>query len=158
MAENLSNYLKALLTLDDMTLGMPIRQEGCQTVQHFAYRCCRSRDSQGRPYGPTNATILRFVLKSLANNESKHFYRRLQDNESNTFSFIFNATFDEIRLLKDYDDAMVVTGYVVEVQEVFGADMPEVEDKEQMYMCVDILVESIEYIGKMANKLLHTNQ
>ena len=91
MAENLSNYLKALLTLDDMTLGMPIRQEGCQTVQHFAYRCYRSRDSQGRPYGPTNATILRFVLKSLANNESKHFYRRLQDNESNTFSFIFNA-------------------------------------------------------------------
>ena len=52
---------------------------------------------------------------------------------------------------------MVVTGYVVEVQEVFGADIPEVEDKEQMYMCVDILVESIEYIGKMANKVLHVN-
>ena len=61
-------------------------------------------------------------------------------------------------MLKEYDDGMVVNGYVIEVQEVFGSDIPEVEDKEQMYMCIDIMVESIEYIGKMANKLLHTNQ
>ncbi|MGM9760184.1 MAG: hypothetical protein ACI30I_08745 [Parabacteroides sp.] len=158
MAENLSNYLKALVTLEDLTLGLPIRQKGCQTVQHFSYRCGRSRNSQGKPYGPTTASILHFTLKSLSNNESKHFYRRLQDNETHTFSFLFNATFDGLQLLSDYDDAMVVTGYVIDIEEFFGTQMEEIEDKEQMYMRVDLLVESIEYVGKMSNRTLYTNQ
>lgn len=154
MADYISNQLKTVLYLEDITMGIPMRQVNGFTVQHFDYNCFRTRDGVGSPYGPTNASLMRITVKTLLSDGYKELYNRLKSTELYAFSVVFNATYDEFRVLKDYADAMVVNGYIVEIEEVFDTMSGK---QEGMMLNLKILLHSLEYLGKRVNRRLLVN-
>ena len=92
---------------------------------HFSYKCQRSRNDAGFPYGETTPTELLFTIRLGAPDDGKVFYQQMQRNELFDHTFIFNASFDQTDRLKTYDDAMIVRGYVVDVKEDYDATITE---------------------------------
>ena len=154
MAEYLSNQLKAVLLLEDITEGIRMRQDAGFTVQHFDYNCFRTRDKSGRPYGPSNASLMQITLKTLSADGYKELYQRLNNVELYPFSVVFNATYDEYRVLENYVDAMVVSGYIVEIEELFDSASCK---KEGMTLSMKILLHSLDYLGKRMDRKLVVN-
>ena len=83
----------------------------------------------------------------------------MAENDPAPFSIVFNATFnrDEERgnVLSDYDNALVVTGTVLTINEIYG-DTPSTagdsidegaSPNELMMTNVEVLLQSIQYIG-----------
>ena len=104
------------------------------------------------PYGPTQTTVLKFLIKSLPDGYLKEVYKRLDENTDSSFSIVFNATFrmDENgeNTLSDYDSALIITGFVVSVDESYG-EGPQTSDATTDLMMTDVgfLTKSITYIG-----------
>lgn len=154
MAEYISNQLKAVLFLEDITEGIPMRQEAGLTIQHFDYNCFRTRDKVGKPYGPSNASLMQITVKTLSADGYKELYQRLNSLEQYPFSVIFNATYDEFKILQDYADAMLVNGYIVEIDELFDSANSK---KEGMTLNMKLLLHSLDYLGKRVNRKLVVN-
>lgn len=151
----LSSHYKALIVADDVTMSAAaITRDSFLTVQHFDYKCERSRDETGVPFGSTLSVILNLSVKSASADCGKVFYERLQQNSRCPFSFLFDATFDENSKLKDYDAGMVVYGYVVDIDETHKSSSPD-DGLLRQSICVSILVSSITYLGVDSNKSLH---
>lgn len=154
MADYLSNQLKAALFLEDILEGIPLRQENGFTVQHFDYNCFRTREKAGKPYGPSNASLMHITVKTLSADGYKELYRRLNSTERYAFTLVFNASYDEFKILQDYADAMVVNGYIVEIEELFDTASKK---KEGMMLSMKILLHSLDYLGKRVNRILMVN-
>lgn len=156
--QNISNNQKASLYFDDIRETKVKREQGF-TLQQFHYECARKRNDRGMPYGPTQTTTLQLQIKSLPDGYLKEIYKRLDEHTESCFSIVFNATFrtDEgENTLSDYDSGLVVTGYVISIDEVFGASHPETspffsEEEEEnanlMMTGIRLLTKSITYIG-----------
>jgi hypothetical protein len=154
MADYLSNQLKAVLFLGDITEGIPMRQQEGLTVQHFDFNCFRPRNNIGVPYGPSNASLMQITLKTVSADGYKELYDRLQSDELYHFSVVFNASFDEFKLLKEYGDAMMVVGYIVEIEEEFDTvDKP----KQGMMLSMKILLHTLSMVGKNQTKTIVVN-
>ena len=146
--QNISNNQKASLYFDDIRETKVKREQGF-TLQQFHYECARKRNDRGMPYGPTQTTTLQLQIKSLP----------LDEHTESCFSIVFNATFrtDEgENTLSDYDSGLIVTGYIISVDEVFGASHPETspffseegeENVNLMMTGIRLLTKSITYIG-----------
>lgn len=146
---NYSDHLKAVLypyNLQDVEENLEKRL--CQTIQHFSYKCQRSRNDAGIPYGNTAPTELQFTVKLETPDDSKVFYQRMQSNELYDYTFLFNATFDQRDRLKSYDDAMIVRGFVVDVKEDYDATVNEDGSVQQILIQVTLLLSSITYVSK----------
>jgi hypothetical protein len=144
-----SNQLKALLVVEDITeQGVNVWQDNCFTVQHFSYDCHRRRNDAGEPYGPTVPAYLDFTVKVASDNNGKVFFERMQQDETFPYSFLFNASFNSMRRLSECQDAMVVTGYIVEVEESYGEVSTEEGVEEQMLIHARLLVSNIAYLGQ----------
>lgn len=146
---NYSDHLKAVLypyNLQDVEENLEKRL--CQTIQHFSYKCQRSRNDAGIPYGNTTPTELQFTVKLETPDDSKVFYQRMQSNELYDYTFLFNATFDQRDRLKSYDDAMIVRGFVVDVKEDYDATVNEDGSVQQILIQVTLLLSSITYVSK----------
>ena len=146
MAELMSNLLRAVMLTEDITTGVaaPSRSQ-CYTIQHFNYKCARNRDGHGMPFGFTTSVIMRSTVKVGAGKTGKTFLERLKQDSRYPFTFIFNPTFDAERKISDYEGAMVVYGYVVDVEQTHG---------EASALSFNILVSSITYLGADSNKTL----
>lgn len=146
---NYSDHLKAVLypyNLQDVVENLEKRL--CQTIQHFSYKCQRSRNDAGIPYGNTTPTELQFIVKLETPDDSRVFYQRMQQNELFDYTFLFNATFDQRDRLKSYDDAMIVRGFVVDVKEDYDATVNEDGSVQQILIQVTLLLSSITYVSK----------
>lgn len=149
---NYSDHLKAVLYPDSFLETMEnVEKQHCQTIQHFSYKCERSRNDAGFPYGNTIPTELQFTVKLGSPNDEKVFYQRMQQNELFDYTFIFNATFDQHDRLSSYEDAMVAKGYVVDVKEDYDATVTEDGTVQQILIEVTLLLSSITYVGKDDN-------
>ncbi len=145
----LSDHLKAILYPDNLLdTRNSVEKDKCPTIQHFAYQCQRNRNDAGIPYGSTKSTELHFTIRLGKPDDAKTFYYQLTQNELFDFTFIFNATFDQNMRLKNYDDAMIVRGYVVDVNEDYNPILTEKGTTEQMLVEVTLLLGSITYVGK----------
>lgn len=148
---NISNYIKATLFFDDFS-EVKVKKEQGFTLQQFNYECSRKRNNMGMPYGPTRTTILRFLIKSLPDGYLKEIYKRLDENADSSFSIVFNATFrmDENgeNTLNDYDSALIITGFVISVDESYGED-PQTSKATANLMMTDVgfLTKSITHVG-----------
>ena len=69
-------------------------------------------------------------------------------NELFEYTFIFNASFDENKRLKDFEDAMVARGYVVDVKEDYDRAVTDGNLSDQILVEVTLLLSSITYVGK----------
>lgn len=154
MPEFMSKQLKAVMFLEDITEGIPMRQESGFTVQHFEYSCFRTRDNAGMPYGPSNGSLMQITLKTISSDGYKELYQRLNSMELYSLSLIFNASYDEYRILEDYADAMIANGYIVEIEEVF--DTLDTQHNG-MTLNMKILLNSLDYIGNRVNRKLMVN-
>ena len=135
-----SDHLKAVLYPENLQeVGNNVEKRLCQTIQHFSYKCQRSRNDAGFPYGETTPTELLFTIRLGAPDDGKVFYQQMQRNELFDHTFIFNASFDQTDRLKTYDDAMIVRGYVVDVKN---------GTVQQIMIHVILLLSSITYVGK----------
>jgi hypothetical protein len=177
----ISDYLKAILYPDNLLEYAPIddnlwnaEKDKCPVIQHFSYKVQRNRNDAGIPYGGTTPTELKFTIRLGQPDDSKLFYDRLMSNELFEYTFIFNATFDDNKRLKSFEDAMVTRGYVVDVKEDFSKVVTEgsaeKDDQEadtasngqsktlreklknnlsdQILLEVTLLLSSITYVGK----------
>lgn len=148
---NISNYIKATLFFDDFS-EVKVKKEQGFTLQQFNYECSRKRNNMGMPYGPTQTTVLKFLIKSLPDGYLKEVYKRLDENTDSSFSIVFNATFrmDENgeNTLNDYDSALIITGFVISVDESYGED-PQTSKATANLMMTDVrfLTKSITYVG-----------
>ena len=149
---NFSDHLKAVLYPENlMEVEENLEKRLCQTIQHFSYKCQRSRNDAGIPYGNTTPTELQFTVKLETPDDSKVFYQRMQQNELFDHTFLFNATFDQRDRLKSYDDAMIVRGFVVDVKEDYDATVTNNGTVQQILVQVNLLLSSITYLGKENN-------
>lgn len=152
--QNISNYIKATLFFDDIN-EVKVKKEQGFTLQQFNYECSRKRNNMGMPYGPTGTAIIRLQIKSLPDGYLKEIYKRLDENTDSSFSIVFNSTFqmDENGdyMLSDYDSALVITGFIVSINESYGNSNPifiEGEINSNLMMTdVEFLAKSITYAG-----------
>lgn len=142
---NISNYIKATLFFNDFS-EVTVKKEQGFTLQQFNYECSRKRNNMGMPYGPTQTTVLKFLIKSLPDGYLKEVYKRLDENTDSSFSIVFNATFrmDENgeNTLSDYDSALVATGFVIGIDEAYSG-----MNTGLMITNVEFLTKKITYIG-----------
>ncbi len=154
MADYLSNRLKAVLFPEDITEGIPMRREAGYTIRHFDYNCFRTRDKAGKPYGASNASLMQITVKTVSADGYKEFYHRLNSMERYRFSVVFDASYDASKILRDYADAMVVDGYIVEIEETFDT----VDNKKDgMMLSMKILLHSLDYLGERVDRKLVVN-
>lgn len=148
MATLYSNELKAVV-LQENFLDNPLNvmKEKCQTVQHFEYCCEHSRNETGNLYGSSEPTLLTFTVRVTSMRQTGSFFSSLASNDHFCFSFIFNATFGANQRLANYDDGMVVDGYVVNIDEVSSQKIDENGENTQPLLRVKILVRSVTYLG-----------
>ena len=146
----LSNQLKAMLVLDDISEdGVTVWQDNCFTVQQFTYQCERRRNQSGVPYGPTLPAFLDFTVRVASGESGKVFYSRMNSREPFPYSFLFNASFNDMRRLANCEDSMVVKGYIIDVEEVFD---------EHMLIHGKLLLCNLAYLGQERTlKLIITN-
>lgn len=150
MAEFFSKQLKGICTLNDITdRSIPIFKEHCFTLQNYEYDCYRSRDEHGVPYGNTASCVLRFTVRFVQIDDCKSFYQELKNNESCTISFVFNATFGDNQALSSYESALAVTGFIIDLKEIFQS-----KSNNQVELIVEFLLKSITYVGCDDNKEL----
>jgi hypothetical protein len=79
---------------------------------------------------------------------AKVFYSNLLNNAPFNYSFLFNATFNANQRLADYEDGMVVNGYVVSVEENYSANRGITGEEEQILLDVTLLTRSVTYVGR----------
>lgn len=132
-----------------------ITRDQCIAVGHLDYQCVRRRDGKGHTYGSSDPSMLTFTMRINHAEQAQLFYEQLTVNEHDPLSFIFNATFADNQQLSGYDDAMVVEGYVVEVEELFHSAAMTEGEEEQILLRVRMQVHSITYIGRDDNKTLY---
>lgn len=145
----ISNQLKAMLVVEDITeQGIQVRQGNCFTVQHFSYECRRRRNDAGTPYGPTLPAYLDFTVKVAYGDSGKVFFDRMQRTETFPYSFLFNASFNGMRRLSECEDAMVATGYIVDLEEFYESAPTSDGSAEQMLIRARLLISNLAYLGR----------
>ena len=137
--------LKAIVVMADLqNQDVSITSDKCMSVGHFDYCCFRNRDSKGRTYHDSAPAMLNFIVRFNSIEKAKQFYQQIQKNESGTLSFLFNASFSNGNL-DDYASAMVVNGFIVDIQEDFHSKVSSVQEDQQMIARVRMQVHSIIY-------------
>ncbi len=153
MAQLLSNQLKVTLYMDDMSdIKQSIYQSQCLPVQQFHYKCERSRNNNGKAFGPTVSVLMDFSVRVVKADAGRTFYERMSNNQPAAYTFIFNAKFNGSRQLDDYDDAMVVHGHVVDIDEEYSNQPDKITGvSEQMLIHVKLLLCDITYEGNFSD-------
>ncbi len=151
----ISNHLKAVLFSGEVQdEGQNVLKEKCCTLDYFSYRCERSRNDAGFPYGVTNPSVLSFTVRLVVPEEGTVYHQRLLENVPNDYTFLFNASFNDQQRLKSCDNMFIVNGYVIDVEDDFTAGSKE---SRQMLIRVKLFVNSITYKGKMMDRQLVIN-
>ena len=144
-----SNELKAIIVADDFLENpMNILKDNCLTVQRFEYLCEHKRNAAGEVYGPTEPVILKLSVRVNSPRHTKVFFRHLLSNGYYSYSILFNASFNTNQRLSNYEDGLVVNGYVVSVEENYNADKSITGEEEQMMLDVIIMASSVTYLGR----------
>ena len=141
----LSNHTKAALFTENIIEQHVLRRESATVVQRLDYALRRPRNDFGKPYGRMSGSEL-IVATLIGTNDTREYYERLVSNDSQIFSIVFNATYDNNNFLTSYDSAMVVEGYVVDIVEHYDDD--EAKEGNQMSLEFSFLLTSITYIGE----------
>lgn len=138
-------YLKAILFNNNLLEIGSALQSQCYTIQDYHYHCYYERDKHGEPYGGVLSGYLDFSIVLSDLTACKYYYQCLDQHESSPFSFIFNATFNEKGRLANYENGMIIYGYVVDIEE--SCNHHDEEGNEQMLLHVKMLVSNISFLG-----------
>ena len=127
----------------DVVLKDRFARDQGYTVQDFSYSCQRNRDEAGSAYGESENVVVDFTIRVMTT-EQTLFYEKLKDLGNDYYSFVFNGIYEGGRL-KYFDNAMMVDGYVVDVEECAA------NDENQALMHVKLLARELYYIQHDGN-------
>jgi hypothetical protein len=154
-----ASYLKALLVTEDIRVESfgfreytsrsfkRVQKENTFTLQHYSYKCGRTRNEYGRPYGGTTPSLLHLTVRVADEQSCRVFYQQLQSEEVTVYSILFNASFDERKELAGYDSAQIIHGFLVDITEEFVCS-----SNEQMCLTLSFLISRISYLGENDNE------
>ena len=131
--------------MKDVVLKNRFQQQQGYTVQQFSYACKKQRDEAGTTFGVSSGVVVDFTIRVMTNDQTL-FYDKLKDLGADHYSFVFNGTFENGKL-KYYDNAIMVDGYVVDVEETAA------NDHNQALMHVKLLARQLSYIHHDGNGL-----
>lgn len=149
-----SNQLKAVLFWGDIKEQMNLRQDDGYTIQNLDYQSFRSRDSLGKPYGLSNASLAHITLRSISGEGYKKLYNILKERECHAFSVLYNVKYADDRLVESYETATVFNGYIVEIEEIFDTHQKK---NQSMILNMKILLHDVDYIGVNTHRRLVVN-
>lgn len=138
---NLAQLAKS--AMNDVVLKDRFSKDQGYTVQDFSYNCQRKRDLVGMAFGEAEGVVVDFTIRVMSTEQSL-FYEKLKELGNDYYSFLFNAVFEGNRL-KYFDNAMMVDGYVVDVEECAA------NDENQALMHVKLLARELYYIQHDGN-------
>ena len=121
------------------------RRPNGMAVQQYCYRCAMQQDSAGTICGQPHNVVIDFTV-CVMQGQQNIFYQKLMDQATERFSFLFNALFENDRL-KTFDNAVMVEGYITDVEE-YGSN-----DNEQAVMRVKLLATELTYLHKNSETL-----
>ena len=117
-------------------------------VQQFAYNCSMQQDNAGVVYGMPSHVLMDFTV-CVMQAQQNIFYEKLMEKSTEQYSFLFNAVFERDKL-KAFDNAIMVEGYIVEVEEC-GSN-----EEEQALIKVKLLASELTYLHKNNEELILT--
>ena len=144
--QRISNQTKVVLFPDNYQEQAYITKEKCIAVQHYSYTLQRNRNAYGEPDGRISGSAVTLTIRVGSRDSLRLFYQRLTQHYSSTYSLLFDATYDVQGYLTDQSGALIVEGYVVDVQELFDRDQAN-EEGEQMSLVCEILLTSVSCVG-----------
>ncbi len=151
-----NSLLRAMLVAEDVTqVGESITRDKCYVVQHFTYGNQRNRLAVQMMNRMEDSSYIDFVIRVADAYSGKQFYQQMKDSEPYTYSFIFNAAYNSSGRLQDYDDVMMVKGYIIDIEEDISASNQNEGHDTQVLMKVKLLLSSITYIGNESNLVLN---
>lgn len=155
MQTRLSNEIKVLIYVGDMDeeIGC-LRKEDCNNVLQYSYDSVRGRDQKGFPTGDSSSLILKLKIRNFTHTLSRHFLIAIGKNRPYDYNFLFNATFDDNKVLKGYDNKMQARGYVVDIEETFDNYQSEGGADGQKIMTVELLLSRLTFTGENNNSVL----
>lgn len=161
MADRFSTNLKAILVMEDLSNGsFQFSQQDCLTIQQFHYVCNRGKNDEGIVGGLTGSSMMTMNVRLHELSENKRFYDGLISRVPSPFTILFNAEFNSDGKLKDYENAMTVFGYIVDVQEHFST-LTNKEEAAPMSIHVEIQLTKMLFHGKDSTKtltIIHTEE
>ncbi len=148
--------LKALLVAEDVTqVKESITKDKCYVVQHFSYSSQRDRLASRMMVSMEDSSYVDFVIRIASTGTGKQFYQQMTETDSYAYSFLFNASFNGSGRLMDFDDVMVVKGFIVDMEEIISSNSQHDHDDTQVLMKVRLLLCNITYLGSETNQELN---
>lgn len=162
MADRFSTNLKAILVMEDLSNGsFQFSQQDCLTIQDFHYCCNRGKNDEGIVGGVTGSSMMSMSVRLHELSENKRFYDGLISRSPSPFTILFNAEFGNDGKLKDYENAMTVFGYIVDVQEHFSTMVGADATSAPMSIHIEIQLTKMVFHGKDSSKtldIIHTDE
>lgn len=155
MQHNFSNEIKVTLYAGNIEEDSGnLRKEDLTTVISYSYDCQRSRDSKGLPVGTTKSLYLNLTLRNFSHKLSRHFLKEISRNEPYDYTILFNAIFDDNKILKEYEDLLVARAYVVDIEEIFDNYESENTKVGQKLMKLKLLLTKLIFNEENCNNIL----
>lgn len=147
MAILLSNRIKALIYIGDINERLShINKDECYTLQHYEYLLDKSRSrSIDDASSLSKPSCLYFSIRNFPSKISKTLLEKIKENRPSDFSIIFNATFDQNHNLVDYEDSMIVRGYVVDIHQSYFNTIQHESSVGQSLLKISILITRISF-------------
>lgn len=155
MSSNLTNHRETMLLMGDiLDENVKFSQQDCVVLQKFDYVFERSCNGKGIPFGTTVNPVVEFTIKFLDESRPKSILELLNSMDMMEASFLFNVSFDKNRKVSDYDNAIVVRGYVVDVEQNYHCSALPGEESQKL-LRVKLLAADVTYAGdRSQNKTL----
>lgn len=80
-------------------------------------QCVRKRTQKGGVYGAMDPVVMTFSVRVNDQLHALRFFKAIASNQMTVMSFLFNAAYDERQRLKDFEDGMVVRGFVDDAEQ-----------------------------------------
>ena len=122
-------------------------------VESFQYESKREHDRTGGTYHIEDATVIDIVVRINKVEIYSKLYGSMSPSNAQPFAILFNARFEmdatDPYYLKSYDDAMVVTGHMVDIELDWERKNVSCGDdnQNQLGMRIKLLMNSITFKG-----------
>lgn len=155
MQKRISNEIKVLLYIGNIDeLSGVLHKNECNTIMQYSYEAIRNRDNMGFPRGDSSSLILELTIRNFSHVLSRHFLKELRSNRPYDYTFLFNAIFDDNKILSKYDNRLTAKGYIIELEEAFGKQQEGDLMSGQKIMKAKLLISKLIYHGENNNSVL----
>ena len=149
---NTNALIRAMFVAEDITMVKDgITKDKCYVVQHYSYDSQRDRVGVRMMSGTEDSSYITLVIRIANSGTGRQFYQQMTETAPFVYSILFNATFNSSNRLLDFDDAMMVKGYIVDIEEHINTGNLQQGDDTQVLMKVKLLLSTITYLGSEHN-------